>query len=232
VEENLRVWTCGPVRWIAPDRAAKLNAWTYEMAARFTEEFAQADDDDAVEVIVLAGSAGAFSAGLDRDALAQGIRPTPFDVEGFIKSRTPTIACVDGIAFGMGASTALACDLRVASTRARFVFGYVRVGLSPEWGTSYLLSRQVGLSRALDLCLTGRAVEAEEAFRIGLVDRLVEPDELTDVTQELAESIAAQDTAAVRRSKAGLWASYEAPTVAEARVIERTALLQSGLARP
>jgi 2-(1,2-epoxy-1,2-dihydrophenyl)acetyl-CoA isomerase len=222
-DDGLRVWTRGPVRWLAPDRPAKLNAWTLDMAARLTEEFAAADADEGVAVIVLAGTGGVFSAGIDRSVLAGPARPTPFDVEGFVRSRTPTIACVDGLAFGMGATSALACDLRVVSDRARFVFGFVRVGITPEWGSTYLLSRQVGLSRAMDLCLTGREVSGEEAYRLGLADRLVPADEVEDATQGLAELIAQHDPATVQATKAVLWQNLETPAFADSRAIELAA---------
>jgi 2-(1,2-epoxy-1,2-dihydrophenyl)acetyl-CoA isomerase len=224
---DFRVWDRPPVRWLAPARPHKLNAWTYEMAARLTEEFAAADQDDSVAVIVLAGTGGVFSAGIDRSVIAGEIRPTPFDVEAFIRSRKPTIACVDGLAYGMGATSALACDLRVASARASFVFGFVRVGLTPEWGSSFLLSRQVGLSRAMDLCLTGRSVAADEAYRIGLVDRVVdgEAEAVEEATQALAEQIAANDTGTVQRTKALLWTGFEAAQLAQARQAELDAAL-------
>lgn len=219
--DDFRVWTRGRVRWLAPDRPAKLNAWTYEMAQRLTEEFAAADADPDVQVIVLAGTGGVYSAGIDRSVIAGEIPAvTPFDVEGFIRSRTPTIACVDGLAYGMGATSALACDLRVASTRASFTFGFVNIGITPEWGSSYLLSRQVGLSRAMDLCLTGRPVDAEEAYRLGLLDRLAAPEETEDVAQALAEQIAGRDPAAVQQTKALLWSGLEAARLAESREIE------------
>jgi 2-(1,2-epoxy-1,2-dihydrophenyl)acetyl-CoA isomerase len=221
LNDDFRAWMRGPVRWMAPNRPAKLNAWTYEMAAQLTEQFAAADADPAVKVIVLAGVGGVYSAGIDRSVLSGDIPvATPFDVEAFVKSRTPTIACVDGLAFGMGATTATACDLRVASTRASFTFGFVNVGITPEWGSSYLLSRQVGLGRAMDLCLTGRTVDAQEAYRLGLVDRLVPPDEVEDVTQALAEQIAARDTGAVQQTKALLWAGLEAADFAASRQVE------------
>jgi enoyl-CoA hydratase/carnithine racemase len=227
VNDDFRVWTRGTVRWLAPDRPRKLNAWTYEMAARLTDEFAAADADPAVEVIVLAGTGGVFSAGIDRGVLAGEIRPTPFDVEAFVRSRTPTIACVDGLAYGMGATSAMACDLRVASTRASFTFGFVKVGITPEWGSSYLLARQIGLSRALDLCLTARTVDAAEAYRLGLVDRLVEPDQAEDATQALAEQIAAHDAGVIQRTKALLWSSLEAADLRQSREIELRAAIDS-----
>lgn len=227
MDDDFRAWMRGPVRWMAPNRPAKLNAWTYEMAAQLTEQFAAADADPAVKVIVLAGVGGVYSAGIDRSVLSGDIPvATPFDVEAFVKSRTPTIACVDGLAFGMGATTATACDLRVASTRASFTFGFVNVGITPEWGSSYLLSRQVGLGRAMDLCLTGRTVDAQEAYRLGLVDRLVPPDEVEDVTQALAEQIAARDTGAVQQTKALLWAGLEAADFAASRQVELQAAFQ------
>jgi enoyl-CoA hydratase/carnithine racemase len=227
MSEDFRVWTRGPVRWMAPNRPKKLNAWTYEMAAQLTEEFASADADPAVAVIVLAGIGGVYSAGIDRSVLSGDVpATTPFDVEAFVRSRTPTIACVDGLAFGMGATTATACDLRVASTRASFTFGFVNVGITPEWGSSYLLSRQVGLGRAMDVCLTGRTVDAQEAYRLGLVDRLVAPEEVEDVTQALAEQIAGRDAGAVQQTKALLWAGLEAADFASSRRIELDAAFE------
>jgi 2-(1,2-epoxy-1,2-dihydrophenyl)acetyl-CoA isomerase len=227
VSDDFRVWTRGPARWLAPDRPGKLNAWTYAMAARLTGEFAAAAADPAVKVIVLAGTGGVFSAGIDRGVIAGEIRPTPFDVECLVKSRTPTIACVDGLAFGMGATSALACDLCVASTRASFTFGFVKVGLTPEWGSSYLLSRKIGLSRAMDLCLTARTVDADEAYRLGLVDRLVEAEQVEDTTQALAKQIAEHETGTVQRSKALLWSSLEAGSFNESREIELQAAIDS-----
>jgi len=227
VTEDFRTWTRGPVRWLAPNRPRKLNAWTYDMAARLTDEFAAADADDSIAVIVLAGTGGVYSAGIDRSVIAGEIQPTPFDVEAFVKSRTPTIACIDGLAFGMGATSALACDLRVASNRASLTFGFIRIGITPEWGSSYLLSRQVGLSRAMDLCLTGRSVDADEAYRIGLVDRVVAPDDIEDETQKLAEQIAEHDLGAIYLTKKLMWSSFEAASLAESRVVELEAAIAS-----
>lgn len=133
----------------------------------------------------------------------------------------PMIAAVNGVAAGAGYSLALCCDMRVGTADSRFVTVYQERSLPPEGGMSFLLSRIVGLSRAMDLCLTSRRVDAEEAYRIGLLDRIVAADQLLPEARSIAERMCALPPAAVRVSKrairAGLEASFREATANETR---------------
>ena len=231
MSEELCAWTRGPVRWFGVDRPHTRNAWTFAMGEELHAYLTEAETDEEVRVVVLTGRRGHFSSGVDRAELARGVRPSPFPVEAFTRFPKPTIACVDGVAFGMGTASALACDLRVASTRASFTLGFGRLGLTPEWGTSFLLWRQIGWSRTMDLYLSDRTVAAEEALRIGLVDRVVAPDDVEDETQALAEQIATLPIGTAEAIKAVLWSGLETSTFAAARAVEMRAIFERGLAR-
>jgi 2-(1,2-epoxy-1,2-dihydrophenyl)acetyl-CoA isomerase len=212
------------VRWILLDRPDKRNAMTSAMGARLGELLHDADADERTRVVVLSGEGGAFSAGLDRAEIAKGMaKKSEFPVEQLVQFAKPTIACVNGLAFGGGATMAMACDLRVAAESATITFGLGRVGLTPEWGSSYLLWRQVGWSRALDLFLTGRTVDADEALRIGLVDRVVADGDVRATTQALAEQIASLPAGTAEATKHVLRRGLDADLL-EARDIEKAAL--------
>ncbi|HEX7097219.1 MAG TPA: enoyl-CoA hydratase/isomerase family protein [Acidimicrobiales bacterium] len=216
----------GPVRWLRLERPEKRNAMTSAMGARLGELLEQARDDDATRVVVITGSDGSFSSGLDRAEIASGMaNKSEFPVELLVQYDKPTIACVNGLAFGGGATMAMACDLRVAAASATLTFGLGRVGLTPEWGSSYLLWRQVGWSRALDLFLTGRTVTADEALRIGLVDRVVDDGEVVDATQQLAEEIASLPPGTAEATKQVLRSGLDVDFLA-ARDVERKALAE------
>lgn len=218
--DELLVEDRGPARWLIVDRYERRNAWTFAMAEQLDEVLTRSEHDPDVRALVIFGRGGVFSSGIDRAELAAGVRASPFPVERFLKYRKPTIACVDGLAFGMGFTMAAGCDLRVVSTRAVFTLGFGGIGLIPEWGTTFLLWRQVGWSRALDLSLTNRRIDAEEARQMGLVDRLVEPDQVEGAAQTLAEQIAALPQGTAEATKTLWWASLEQLTLAGARATE------------
>ena len=113
----------------------------------------------------------------------------------------PMIAAVNGVAAGAGYSLALSCDIRVGSEEARFTTIYSRRNLPPEGGMSYMLPRIVGMGRAMDLMLTSRMVGAEEAYRMGLLDRLVKPDDLLSTAREIAKQMTEIPPAASRITK-------------------------------
>jgi 2-(1,2-epoxy-1,2-dihydrophenyl)acetyl-CoA isomerase len=119
----------------------------------------------------------------------------------------PTIACVNGVAAGGGANLALACDLRIASDRASFGQSFVKIGMHTDWGGSYFLPRLVGLPKALELCWLGDLVEAAEALRIGLVNRVVPHERLDEETRALAVRLAGAPRTSVHAAKANLRAS-------------------------
>jgi 2-(1,2-epoxy-1,2-dihydrophenyl)acetyl-CoA isomerase len=156
-----------------------------------------------VRVVVLTGTGPSFSSGFDtrdlwgagdQDAAITERRRTDepiFPVDELVLFPKPTIAAVNGRAVGGGATMAMAADLRVCAASASFAFTLGKVGLTPEWGSSYLMWRQIGWGRTLDLLLTAREVSADEALALGLASRVVADDELVGETQALAESIAA-----------------------------------------
>lgn len=191
--------------------------------------------DDDVWVVIWTGAGRGFCSGAD---LSQA-RPPAADVEPRLAelldeeswiSRQgkalyavdkPMIAAVNGVAAGAGFSLALCCDLRIGTPQSRFVTVFQERSLPPEGGMSFLLARVVGLGRAMDLSLTSRRVDGEEAYRIGLLDRLVEPERLLPTARELAERMCELPPAAVRVTKrairAGLEASFAEATANETR---------------
>lgn len=208
------------------NRPERRNAFTFEMVEEWARLVVAARTDAEVRVLVVRGAGGAFCAGGDLDALAD--RPTALSQKRQIFDRVqrvalamedfdkPAIACVSGAAVGAGMDMALMCDLRIAGRSARFSEGYVRLGLVPGDGGCYYLPRLVGMGKALELLLTGDFVDAVEAERIGLVNRVVDDEELLDRTYELARRLAAQSPEAMRLIKR---ATYQS-----ARVDLRTAL--------
>ncbi len=191
------------VAWITLNRPERLNALTFEVYRELTDTFAALRDEREVRAVVITGAGRAFCSGGDvRDIIGelQGR-----DVEGLLEFtrltcelvrnirllRKPVIASLNGTVAGAGACIALASDLRVASTEARIAFLFVKVGLSgADMGAAHLLPRLVGLAKATELLYTGDFITAEEAYRIGLYNRVVAPDELESETRTLAERLA------------------------------------------
>jgi enoyl-CoA hydratase/carnithine racemase len=214
------------VAWITIDRPAVRNAMTRAMGARLGELLEEARDDGAVSVVVITGVGTSFSAGLDRKEITKGLEgKSEFPVELLVQYPKPTIAAINGLAYGGGATMAMSCDLRVATTGATLTFGLGKVGLVPEWGSSYLLWRQIGYGRALDVMLTARTIDAAEALAMGLVNRVVPDDELTAAVTELAQQIASlpPGTAAAIKDvlRGGLDADFVTARANETRTLGR-----------
>src|SRR5437764_8924649 len=182
--------TTDGVRTITLDRADKLNAVNGALAASLTSAVADAAAEDTVRVVVVTGAGRAFCAGLDLSeppALPSTTRVERLDpyawvgtwVRTILSCEKPVIAAVNGAAAGAGFGLALACDVRIVASSARMTAGYVRRGLSPDAGVSYFLPRHVGLSRAAEILLSGRDVDADEAQRIGLAAAVVPDDQFT-----------------------------------------------------
>jgi enoyl-CoA hydratase/carnithine racemase len=205
----------GNVLTLTLDRPEALNAFDMTLRAELHEALEDAATDDDVRCVVVTGAGGAFSAGGDvtrmRERLAGGLTAATFESEldgtanelmrTLYRLPVPTLTKVDGVAVGMGLSVALACDVVVASEDATFGAAFRNVGLGPDTGLSYLLPRRVGTGTALELLYTGERIGAAEADEYGLVDRVVPPEELDPVVEELAVSIASGPTMALAAAK-------------------------------
>lgn len=190
------------------------NALTLDMALEITEAIEDVEASDA-RCLVLQGSEGTFCAGGDIKSMLEGLS-SDADMEALIEDvglpinrcvqhvyecDIPTVAKVDGPAFGAGATLALACDVVLASERAEMSFGFRRIGLSVDSGTSYMLPRVVGEKKAMDLVMTGELLEAERAEELGIVSRALPSDEFEQQSQQIIETIATGPTVALSHSK-------------------------------
>jgi 2-(1,2-epoxy-1,2-dihydrophenyl)acetyl-CoA isomerase len=144
--------------------------------------------------------------------------------------KKPTIAMVNGPAAGGGANLALACDIRVGSTACNFTQSFIKIGLGPDWGGSYVLPRIVGPDRAKELLLTGRTVKAQEALQLGLLHQLVEPEELYAATTRIAEQLAESPPTAIAAAKLAI-AGAPRTELEQALEFERSAQIRCFLSK-
>ena len=197
------------VATITLNRPRSMNALSVELRDRLSDAFDEAAADSAVRVIVLTGAGErAFSAGLDLKEVGRyGLRHGPggSQARNLAKAMSscakPIIAAVNGVAVTGGLELAFACDILIASSRARFADTHVRVGVTPGWGLSQKLPRLIGISRAKEISLSGNFIDAEMAMRWGLVNRVVDPDQLMPTARSLALDIAQCDPEMVARYK-------------------------------
>ncbi len=210
------------VATITINRPDVLNAFNDAFSPEFIDTLKQVDRDPAVRVVVITGAGRAFSSGQDLDDLTAKYVPGHVPhlgpdlkkryypwVKRLRNMEKPVIAAVNGVAAGAGCSLALACDLRIASEHAKFIEVFVNVGLVPDSASTWVLPRLVGLGRAMDMCLTGRPVGAEEALAIGLVNQLVPADELEAATAKVAARLASLPGKALGLTKRLLNQSFE-----------------------
>lgn len=214
------------------NRPDRLNALRFSMFTELHDLCRRLETDDEVRVLILTGAGRGFCAGLDlADAAELASMSVPemlreqekwaAGITALCQLRKPVIAAVNGPAAGAGMALALAADIRVASSSAKFNAAFVRIGLSGgDVGVSWLLPRIVGYGLASEILLTARMVEADEAARIGLVNRVVEGDALADTAVELARAIAANSPFGVRLTKQVLRTNVDAPSLEAALEIE------------
>jgi enoyl-CoA hydratase/carnithine racemase len=221
--ENLSVDIKDHVALLTLNRPDKLNAISRDLHREMVRVSGELRVNDDVRAVVWTGAGRGFCSGAD---LTGGPRPqegTPprserLDEFGWVGDQAvavyrldkPTIAAVNGVAAGAGMSLALACDMRVGSAQSRFKTVFIERSLSPDSGMSFFLPRIVGYSRAADLIFTSRAVDAEEALRIGLLDRLVPHEKLLDEALALAQQIAFWPPVAMQSAKRVLQHNTEA----------------------
>ena len=203
------VATAERVRTVTLNRPEARNALNAALQEQAAGALTDAERDGAVDVVILTGADPAFCAGLDLRELgdsgsnllgrADDAARSPF---GALRHLTkPVIGAINGACATGGFELALACDLLVASERAKFVDTHARVGVSPGGGMSVLLPQAIGIRRAKELSFTASFLDAEEAFRIGLVNHLVAHDELLPTARGIAAEIVANDQPAVRNLK-------------------------------
>jgi 2-(1,2-epoxy-1,2-dihydrophenyl)acetyl-CoA isomerase len=203
---------------ITLNRPEKLNALNPQMRLELADAFRTIDRDEDARVLVITGAGRAFCAGADiKEGFQAGLEKRKSgqlqDVTRSFREVAPVlagmdkpvIASVNGYAVGWGCTVTLVCDIRIASDAARFSVPFPRVGLSPEFGSTYFLSRIVGISKACELVFTGRMIDAAEAKEIGLVNQVVPADRLYQATYEMASQIASMPPLAMRVSKRGLY---------------------------
>lgn len=210
------------VATIALNRPDRLNAFNGVMHEELHAALDDVAGDDEVRCLVLRGEGRGFSAGADLKgedlAGADGERPDLGEYLRRTYSRTitavtsmekPVVASLHGPVYGAGMGIALACDLRLAAESARFSVAFVKIGLMPDAGVSFFLPRIVGLGRAMEMSMLGDAVEADEALRTGLVNKVVPDEALAEETGKLAAHLASLPTRALGRIKQSLHASFE-----------------------
>jgi enoyl-CoA hydratase/carnithine racemase len=211
----------GTIRLNRPERR---NAFTFGMVREWARILRDVRTDDSVRVVVLTGAGDrAFCSGIDLGSISHAnpdlsplerksqlhdeIHQVALALEDLDK---PVIAAINGAAVGAGLDMALMCDLRVAARSAKLSEGYIKVGLTPGDGGAYYLPRLVGTAKALELLLTGDFISADEAHRIGMVNRVVDDADLEAETKALAEQIAAAPPVTVRMIKRATYQSARA----------------------
>lgn len=240
-EQTVKLRMEGAACLITLNRPESLNALTLEMAREFQIAVGEAISK-AGRVIILTGAGRAFCAGGDLREM-QKVAAQHGRVEAFFdeplrvlneclmlirETPIPFIAAVNGAASGGGCNLALACDLVVAGESARFNQAFIKVGLSPDCGGTFVLPRLVGWRRATELLMTGDAVDAQRAFEMGMINRVVADSDLMNQAMALAEKLANAPTAAIGRIKKLL----EATATNDFRSqldLERKAQIESGL---
>lgn len=192
---------------ITLNRPDKLNAFTDTMLDELTAAFQKADADSSVRVVVLTGAGRGFCPGQDlASAVERGAGSGNFSYSEHLRAHynplilgmralsKPVIAAINGVAAGAGMSLALACDYRIAAESASFIQAFVKVGLVPDSGSTWMLPRLIGMTRALDMMLSGRKVNAQEALDMGLVNTVVPNEQLMDAANKLAQEFASAPT--------------------------------------
>lgn len=230
----LLVSDAGGVRTLTLNRPDSYNSFTAELKETLLAELRWAATEPSVRAIVITGAGRAFSAGQDlREHIevlnADGDAPmstvdehyNPL-VRALTSLQKPVIAAVNGTAAGAGASLAFACDLRIAAESAKFLLAFAGVGLSADTGASWTLPRLVGYGRAMEMMLLGQPVTAEEALRIGMINRMVPDGTALTAATELAATMATGPTSAYGKIKEAMLAAGGADLEGALEVESRT----------
>jgi len=212
----------GHVAIITLNKPEKMNSFSAEMQGNISRALTDAEKDKTVRVVILTAKGRAFCAGADVKAMASRFdkpaeqaredKKLPMRNSLYVQMQQcpkPIICAVNGVAAGGGLDMALACDIRIASDKARFAEVFIRRGMIPASGGTYFLPRLVGIDRALLMVWTGDMVDAKEAERIGLVTMVVPHEELMLAAMELAEKLAKGPPLAIQRAKCVIYEGLE-----------------------
>jgi 2-(1,2-epoxy-1,2-dihydrophenyl)acetyl-CoA isomerase len=205
------------------NRPERLNALGDTLRDDLYDAVTKSAADDNVRVLVITGAGRGFCSGGDVKSMSQrnqGAQAAPITdrlapardriIMAMRDCPKPIIAAVNGAAAGAGMNLALACDMRIASSAARFSQAFVKRGLTPDWGGSYFLPRIVGTAKACELIFTGDTLDAAEALRLGIVNAVVAPEELMAESYKLAAKIAAGPPVAIQLAKRAIYKSEDA----------------------
>ena len=207
--KNLIIQREGNIRIVKINNPHSMNALNSEVLSELDQVFSEIEKDPETNVVILTGEGRAFVAGADISQMStmNSAQGKDFGVQGSAVFRRiellskPTIAAINGFALGGGCELALSCDIRIASSKAKIGQPEVGLGITPGFSGTQRLPRIVGEGRAKELIFTAKAITADEAFRIGLVNRVVEPEQLMDEAMALAKTIAKNAPVAVKLSK-------------------------------
>jgi 2-(1,2-epoxy-1,2-dihydrophenyl)acetyl-CoA isomerase len=215
--QTLRFEVAGGIAVITLNRPDVLNAVNATMGKELLEALRRAEKDDGVHCLIITGSGRAFCAGEDiqdlRGQYERGENPKLGErllskynpiIRQIRRMQKPVIAAVNGVAAGAGAGIAYSCDIRVGAEDARFLQAFIKLGLAPDSGTSFFLPRLVGLSKALELALTGDELGSKEAERLGLVYKVVPGGQLMETARELGSRLARGPAKAIGFTKRAL----------------------------
>jgi 2-(1,2-epoxy-1,2-dihydrophenyl)acetyl-CoA isomerase len=219
--ETLQVETADYVCTITLNRPESLNSINDAMSTELLKVIRQLQREGGARCLVITGAGRAFSSGQDLGDLKKRYADPQFtpqlgdDIKkrynpiilGLRDLEMPVIAAINGVAAGAGCSLALACDLRIASDKAKLIEVFVNVGLVPDSGSTFFLPRLVSLCKALELCFTGDPISAADALTLGLVNQVVPTEELPKVTRDLALRLAKMPTKAIALTKRLLYRS-------------------------
>ncbi len=195
---------------ITLNRPDRLNAWTYRMGAELGDAIAAANDDDAIEAIIVTGAGRGFCAGADiqdvfnaqqQDAGAAKERPAMRSWVELVRESKPIVAAINGACIGVGLTQVLPMDYLIATNDAKLSLRFIKMGLVPELASSQFVTLRCGFGQANELMLTGKTVSGAEAAAIGLVDRAVEAGELLPAAREMAKAMGNNPQAALRAVK-------------------------------
>ncbi|MHA1607564.1 MAG: enoyl-CoA hydratase/isomerase family protein [Candidatus Freyarchaeota archaeon] len=242
--ETLSVRVEDGVAIITLSRPDKLNALDEQAARELLQSLKECEKDENVKVVVITGEGKAFSAGGDIKGMMKSIEegnPGEFmdsltkplyEVALHIRRMSKlVIASVNGYAMGAGFNLAIACDIVLASEKAMFAQSFIKLGLIPGMGGTYLLTRLIGPLRAGELFYTGRTIDAQEALSLGIVNRVVPHEKLHEETMKLASSLARGPTLALARTKMLLEKAMHAPEMSSHLTEERLMQIESAKTR-